>query len=77
MGVYERGAGEGEGVFEKGGVAIRDENLVTCDEVGVGKPELRVYEGLKGRMGVEAEGVGKLWYAAAHAWDVSAAGRAG
>jgi 2-haloacid dehalogenase len=65
-----------KGYFEKGGVAIDSGHLVTCDEVGVGKPELKAYEKLKERIRVnETETV--LWYAAAHAWDVSAAGRAG
>jgi 2-haloacid dehalogenase len=63
------------GYFSAGGIAIKPENIVTCDEIGVGKPELRAYEKVKERIGVE-EGE-EAWFAAAHGWDVSAASRAG
>ncbi|OAL46441.1 HAD-like protein [Pyrenochaeta sp. DS3sAY3a] len=63
------------GYFEKGGVAIEGANVITCDEIGVGKPEIKAYERVKERLGgVEGKA---LWFAAAHGWDVSAAGRAG
>lgn len=64
-----------EGYFEKGGVRIEKGNLITCDEVGVGKPEIRAYERVKERIGGQDDAA--LWFAAAHGWDVSAAGRAG
>lgn len=63
------------GYFEKGGIAIENERVVTCDDVGVGKPELKAYERLKERIGAGRDEA--LWFAAAHGWDVSAAGRAG
>ncbi|KAF2126443.1 HAD-like protein [Dothidotthia symphoricarpi CBS 119687] len=63
------------GYFEKGDVRIESGNLITCDEVGVGKPELAAYKKVKERIGVEPDA--GLWFAAAHSWDVSAAGRAG
>ncbi|KAF1847169.1 HAD-like protein [Cucurbitaria berberidis CBS 394.84] len=63
------------GYFEQGGVSIDAESVVTCDEIGVGKPELRAYAKLKEQIGV-GEG-DEVWFAAAHGWDVSAAGRAG
>ncbi|KAJ4990882.1 haloacid dehalogenase-like hydrolase [Stagonosporopsis vannaccii] len=63
------------GYFEKGGVSIDNEHVVTCDDVGAGKPELKAYERVKERIGA---GDGEpLWFAAAHGWDVSAAGMAG
>ena len=63
------------GYFSKGGIAIRDDHIVTCDDVGVGKPELKAYERVKEKIGVGKDEA--LWFAAAHGWDVSAAGRAG
>ena len=62
------------GYFESGGIAIDAEHIITCDEIGVGKPELRAYEKVKEKIGV---GEQEVWFAAAHGWDVSAAGRAG
>jgi 2-haloacid dehalogenase len=61
------------GYFEKGSISIDGDHIVTCDEVGVGKPETKAYERLKEKIGVKDD----LWFAAAHGWDVSAAGRAG
>jgi 2-haloacid dehalogenase len=61
------------GYFEKGSINIDGAHIVTCDEVGVGKPEIKAYEKLKDKIGVKED----LWFAAAHGWDVSAAGRAG
>ncbi|CAN9275202.1 unnamed protein product [Alternaria alternata] len=64
------------GYFEKGNINIDGDHVVTCDEIGVGKPEVQAYERLRGKIGVENT-AGELWFAAAHGWDVSAAGRAG
>jgi 2-haloacid dehalogenase len=63
------------GYFERGDIAIASDHIITCDDIGVGKPEIRAYEKVREKMGVE-EGE-RVWYAAAHGWDVSAAGRAG
>jgi 2-haloacid dehalogenase len=64
-----------QGYFEKGRIAIENQNVITCDEVGVGKPELKAYERVKEKIGAGEDD--DLWFAAAHGWDVSAAGRAG
>ncbi|KAF1933183.1 HAD-like protein [Didymella exigua CBS 183.55] len=63
------------GYFSKGEIAIDDDHIVTCDDVGVGKPEIKAYERVKEKIGVGEDEA--LWFAAAHGWDVSAAGRAG
>lgn len=63
------------GYFRKGNIAIDNDHIVTCDDVGAGKPELKAYERVKERIGAGADS--PLWFAAAHGWDVSAAGRAG
>lgn len=63
------------GYFENGDVKISGNNIITCDEIGVGKPEISAYTKLKETLGASADNV--LWYAAAHGWDVSAARRAG
>jgi len=64
-----------EGYFQKGSIAIDGDHVITCDDIGAGKPELKAYERVKERVGTSADE--PLWFAAAHGWDVSAAGRAG
>ncbi|KAJ5671013.1 hypothetical protein N7507_000140 [Penicillium longicatenatum] len=64
------------GYFEKAGIELPAENLLSCDSAGVGKPDLAAYTPLLERLTAENEG--KIpWFAAAHMWDVSAARRAG
>lgn len=64
------------GYFERGNIDIDNNHIVTCDNVGVGKPDLKAYEKLIEKIGVDSK-ASDLWFAAAHGWDVSAAGRAG
>lgn len=63
------------GYFQKGDIDIDDDHVITCDDVGAGKPELKAYERVKEKIGASADE--PLWFAAAHGWDVGAAGRAG
>jgi 2-haloacid dehalogenase len=63
------------GYFNRGNVDIDTDHIITCDDIGVGKPEIRAYEKVKEK--IRAGDDDELWYAAAHGWDVSAAGRAG
>ncbi|KAJ5319814.1 hypothetical protein PENANT_c026G00169 [Penicillium antarcticum] len=64
------------GYFKNAGVELPAENLLSCDDVGVGKPDLEAYRPLLERL--KAESDGKIpWFAAAHMWDVSGAKQAG
>ncbi|KAF2141391.1 uncharacterized protein K452DRAFT_288091 [Aplosporella prunicola CBS 121167] len=56
------------GYFKAAGLHMPDQNLMSCDESGVGKPDPKAY-----RPVLEALGDGEKWFAAAHMWDVSAA----
>jgi len=59
--------------FKAGGIEMPEENLLTCDTLGVGKPARDAYLPLLERFaGKEA-----TWFGAAHMWDVSAAKRSG
>lgn len=61
------------GYFKKAGVEMPKEHLMSCDSLGVGKPDLNAY-----RPTYEAlKGSDQLWFAAAHMWDVSAAKQVG
>lgn len=64
------------GYFRKAGVELPAEDVVSCDEAGVGKPDLAAYRPLLDRLTAENDGK-TPWFAAAHLWDVSAARRAG
>lgn len=64
------------GYFQRAGIEMPPENLLSCDSTGVGKPDLAAYRPLLEKLTTENEG--KIpWFAAAHMWDVSAARAAG
>ncbi|KAJ5223843.1 hypothetical protein N7468_008385 [Penicillium chermesinum] len=68
--------GRVSGYFQKAGVELPAENLLSCDTAGVGKPDLAAYTPVLERLTAEHEG--KIpWFAAAHMWDVSSARCAG
>ncbi|RJE17625.1 2-haloalkanoic acid dehalogenase [Aspergillus sclerotialis] len=64
------------GYFREAGINMPAENLISCDSMGIGKPDPAVYQPLLDRLMEENEGK-KPWFAAAHMWDVSAARRTG
>jgi hypothetical protein len=55
------------GYFKNAGVELPVENLLSCDDVGVGKPDLGAYRPLLEKL--RSESGGKTpWFAAAHMW---------
>lgn len=55
------------------------DHLLSCDDLSVAKPDVRVYENAHGHLdsrGLSAE-AGDRWFVAAHAWDLIAARKAG
>jgi 2-haloacid dehalogenase len=65
-------AGRVQGYFRKNAIDMPEENFMTCDTLGVGKPAPESYQPL-----LEAFKGEEAWFAAAHMWDVSAAKRSG
>lgn len=66
--------------FELAGIELDKEHLLSCDELKVAKPDLRVYENVNRILDEKVggkEGDGERWFVAAHAWDLQAARRAG
>jgi 2-haloacid dehalogenase len=61
------------GYFDRAGVDMPQENLISCDSVGVAKPALPAYEYVWNHLGENS----LKWFAAAHMWDVAAATRVG
>ncbi|XHG03925.1 hypothetical protein AWENTII_007210 [Aspergillus wentii] len=61
------------GIFQQAGVELPSENLISCDTNGVGKPDPLAYKPLFDQLSQQ----GRPWFAAAHAWDVTGARKAG
>jgi 2-haloacid dehalogenase len=62
-----------KGYFDRAGVNVPLENIVSCDKLGVAKPALPAYEFIYKRF--DKDDV--KWFAAAHLWDVAAATKVG
>jgi 2-haloacid dehalogenase len=62
-----------QGYFEKGGVVVPAENIISCDSTGLAKPALQAYLPALNMFAKDDE----KWFAAAHMWDVSAAKKVG
>ncbi|KAF5625320.1 2-haloalkanoic acid dehalogenase [Fusarium tjaetaba] len=60
--------------FEKAGVDMPAENLLSCDTAGVAKPCSEAYGPILKRLSTSES---KPWFAAAHLWDASGAQSAG
>jgi 2-haloacid dehalogenase len=61
------------GYFERAGMNIPSDSIVSCDGGGSAKPALPVYQAMWDRLG----GNDVKWFAAAHMWDVAAATKVG
>ncbi|GME84593.1 unnamed protein product [Ambrosiozyma monospora] len=68
-----------KGYFVNSKLDMPDENIISCDSLGVGKPTPSVYEfmldTIKTTSGSDADE--NIWFGAAHAWDCCAARKAG
>ena len=62
------------GYFERSGVHMPPENLISCDSSGIGKPDPEAYKPLLEQLSKDGS---QPWFAAAHQWDASAARRTG
>lgn len=63
-----------KGYFDKAGVEISRDDILSCDSVGAGKPEPIVYQKAREIYGKDDK---EIWFAAAHSWDCSAAKASG
>ncbi|KAL4884473.1 Haloacid dehalogenase-like hydrolase-domain-containing protein [Aspergillus karnatakaensis] len=67
-----------QGYFQSGDVEIPERNVVSCDSLGVAKPDLGAYRAMLDKLAKEkGKSEGQVWFAAAHMWDVSAAVKVG
>jgi 2-haloacid dehalogenase len=63
------------GYFERAGMSMPRDNIVSCDVGGSAKPALPVYQTMWDRLGTNDADV--KWFAAGHMWDVAAATKVG
>ncbi|OAL47417.1 HAD-like protein [Pyrenochaeta sp. DS3sAY3a] len=79
-GVTNGGLETSLGYFANAGIRLDAEHLLSCDAIGVAKPDARVYEQANRHLterGLGEKGEGERWFVAAHAWDLVAARKAG
>ncbi|EME41528.1 Haloacid dehalogenase-like protein [Dothistroma septosporum NZE10] len=66
--------------YELADIQLDGDHLLSCDEIQVAKPDVKVYETAHRHLtkrGLGMEGDGDRWFVAAHAWDLIAARKAG
>ncbi|TKA74764.1 hypothetical protein B0A55_03856 [Friedmanniomyces simplex] len=66
--------------YELANIELDADHLLSCDDIQVAKPDIRVYEAANQHLtsgGVGREGDGERWFVAAHSWDLIAARKAG
>nr|POE65970.1 (s)-2-haloacid dehalogenase [Quercus suber] len=68
------------GYYSKAGIELDNDHLLSCDDIQVAKPDVKVYDAANQNLdalGVDEKGDGNRWFVAAHAWDLTAAKKAG
>lgn len=63
--------------YELVGIELDKEHLLSCDEIQVAKPDIRVYENAHKHLTARGVGNEERWFVAAHAWDLIQARKAG
>ena len=64
--------------YKLANVELDEEHMLSCDDVGVAKPDVKVYENAQSHL--DSKGLsaaeGDRWFVAAHAWDLIAVKKA-
>lgn len=66
--------------YHNANVELDEQHLLSCDDLKVAKPDVKVYERAQDHLtaqGLGEKGDGKRWFVAAHSWDLIAARKAG
>lgn len=80
LGVTNGGRETSLGYYKLAGIELDDKHLLSCDDLQVAKPDVKVYSNANEhltKIGCGTEGDGDRWFVAAHAWDLIAAKKAG
>ncbi|KAL5341632.1 HAD-like protein [Aspergillus crustosus] len=65
------------GYLASGGVEFPESDFVSCDEIGVGKPQPRSYQFIRDKFSTGGEAEVETWFAAGHMWDAAGARQCG
>ncbi|KAF2127491.1 HAD-like protein [Dothidotthia symphoricarpi CBS 119687] len=79
-GVTNGGVETSLGYYHNANIDLDREHLLSCDDLKIAKPDVRVYENANSHLtsrGVGKKGDDERWFVAAHAWDLIAAKKAG
>lgn len=65
--------------YKLANIELNEQHLLSCDEIKVAKPDIRVYENTNKHLSSQGCSAkeGDRWFVAAHAWDLMAARKAG
>lgn len=66
--------------YHNAGIDLDEDHLLSCDALQVAKPDVKVYEKAQDHLSKQGLGTkddGGRWFVAAHAWDLTAARKAG
>lgn len=66
--------------YHNANIELDEAHLLSCDELKIAKPDVRVYENANKHLTSNGRGQdadGERWFVAAHAWDLTAARKAG
>lgn len=79
LGVTNGGKETSLNYYKLADVQLDADHLLSCDDIGAAKPDLRVY--INAQEDLTTKGLGNTaddrWFVAAHAWDLQAARRCG
>jgi 2-haloacid dehalogenase len=63
--------------YEAAGIDLDAQHLLSCDDLKIAKPDVKVYENANKHLTAQGAGDEERWFVAAHAWDLIAARKAG
>jgi len=64
--------------YQLADIELDKDHLLSCDDISVAKPDVKVYETANQHLTTQGHGKGsEKWFVAAHAWDLIAARKAG
>lgn len=63
--------------YHNANIELNEEHLLSCDDIRIAKPDVKVYENANRHLTSQGVGNGERWFVAAHAWDLIAARKAG
>jgi 2-haloacid dehalogenase len=76
-GVTNGGSETSLAYYRNANIELDAEHLLSCDDIKIAKPDVKVYENANRHLTARSVGDGERWFVAAHAWDLISARKAG